>query len=498
MTANRLVAGVDSSTQSTKVVIRRLDDGAVVAEGRAPHPATEPPRSEQDPQAWWSALVEAFGHANQQLATTGAGSGADVVAVSVSGQQHGLVVLDDQGRPLRPAKLWNDTESAPQADRLVADLGAEAWATACGVVPVASITVSKLAWLADHEPGTLDRVSTILLPHDYLTWRLSGRAVTDRGDASGTGWWDPASGRYRPELLAAAVGERAETLARCLPDVLGPTEAAGTIAPDAATELGLADGVAIGPGTGDNMAAALGLGLRPGEVAMSLGTSGTVFGVADVAARDTSGLVAGFADATGSYLPLACTLNATKVTDMVATILGVDHQGLADLALSVAAGSGGATVVPYFDGERTPNLPDATGMITGLRPGTSRADLARAAHEGVLSNLLAAADALAAVGVTGGDELRLVGGGAKSAAYQQILADLHQGPVRIPADDEAPATGAAVQAAAVVGEEGIDAVTDRWGLRDGGVVVEPSAAPDPSVRARYASAASAAAELAQP
>jgi xylulokinase len=482
-----LVAGVDSSTQSTKVILRRLADGEVVAEGRAPHPATEPPRSEQDPTAWWDALVAAFGQVGPAAAA--------VVAISVSGQQHGLVVLDEDEQPIRPAKLWNDTESAPQADRLVEAMGADAWASACGVVPVPAITVTKLAWLAEHEPDSLDRVANIMLPHDYLNWRLTGRAATDRGDASGTGWWDPATGEYRPDLLAAAVGERADALLGCLPQVLAPTEPVETVAPEAAEALGLSGEVMVGPGSGDNMAAALGLGLRAGEVAMSLGTSGTVFGVSTRPARDTTGLVAGFADANGAFLPLACTLNATKVTDMVGTTLGLDHQGLADLALSAEPGSNGATVVPYFDGERTPNLPEATGMITGLRPGTSRADLARAAHEGVLCNLLAAADALAATGVTGDGELRLVGGGAKSAAYQQILADLHQGPVRIPADDEAPATGAAVQAAAVVGDDTIDDVTDRWRLRDGGFTVEPSTEPDPEIRARYAAAAAAAAEL---
>ncbi|MCL4151476.1 UNVERIFIED_CONTAM: hypothetical protein GTU68_041514 [Idotea baltica] len=474
--SERLVAGVDSSTQSTKVVLRRLADGQIVGEGRAPHQATEPPRSEQDPQSWWQALVAAFG----QLGS----AAADVVAISVSGQQHGLVTLDEQGQPIRAAKLWNDTESAPQAARLVDQLGADGWAAACGVVPVAAITVTKLAWLAENEPKSLDRVANILLPHDYLTWRLTGRAVTDRGDASGTGWWDPSTEEYRRDLLAAAVGDR--DLTACLPQVLDPTEAAGTLSGD----------VIVGPGTGDNMAAALGLGLRKGEVAMSLGTSGTVFGIGDAAARDTSGLVAGFADANGGFLPLACTLNATKVTDMIATALGVDHQGLAELALSAASGANGVAVVPYFDGERTPNLPDASGMITGLRPGTSRADLARAAHEGVLCNLLAAADALAATGVAGDGELRLVGGGAKSAAYQQILADLHQGPIRIPADDEAPATGAAVQAAAVADGASIDSIIDRWQLRSGGFVVEPNSKPDSEIRARYANAASAAAELA--
>jgi len=495
MSGPPVVAGVDSSTQSTKVVLRRLDDGAVVAEARAPHPLTEPPRSEQDPQAWWLALVEAFG---------GLGSATDdVVAISVSGQHHGLVVLDEDGRSIRPAKLWNDTTSAPQAERLVSELGAEAWAEACGVVPVPSITVTKLAWLVEHEPETVERIARVLLPHDYLLFRLTGRAATDRGDASGTGWWDPGTGAYAADLLAAAGAGR--DLGRCLPEVLGPTETAGTVTAEAAAALGLPGGVVVGPGSGDNMAAALGLGLRQGEVAMSLGTSGTVFAVAGQPSRDPSGLVAGFADANGAFLPLACTLNATKVTDMIGTTLGLDHRALAELALSVETGpgAGGVSVVPWFDGERTPNLPDSSGMVTGLRPGTGRADLARAAHEGVLCNLLEAADALAAVtpgldlgGGAGAGELRLVGGGARSAAYQQILADLHQGPVRIPDDDEAPATGAAVQAAAVALGDSIDEVTDRWGLRAGGSVIEPRTENDPSIRERYRSVAAAATALA--
>lgn len=489
---DRLVAGVDSSTQSTKVTLRRLDDGAIVAEARAPHPPTEPPVSEQDPQAWWLALVEAFG---------GLGPAAeDVVAIAVSGQQHGLVVLDGDGRAIRPAKLWNDTTSAPQADRLVADLGAERWAEACGVVPVPSITVTKLAWLAEHEPESVERIARILLPHDYLTWRLTGRPTTDRGDASGTGWWDAAAGAYVPDLLAAAGAGR--DLASCLPEVLGPTDTVGPVTPDAAAALGLAGDVVVGPGTGDNMAAALGLGLRPGELAMSLGTSGTVFAVADRSSRDPSGLVAGFADANGRFLPLVCTLNATKVTDMVGATLGADHRALAELALSpeTGPGAGGVSVVPWFDGERTPNLPDATGMIGGLRPGTGRADLARAAHEGVLCNLLEAADALVAASPgldPGGVELRLVGGGARSPAYQQILADLVGGPVRIPADDEAPATGAAVQAAAVALGDTIDEVTDRWDLRSGGTIVEPrTSGSSADVRARYRDLTAAATELA--
>lgn len=489
-----LVAGVDSSTQSTKVVVRRLADGAPVAEGRAPHPATEPPKSEQDPHSWWTALVGAFRDLQPVASIDGLwGTPADIAGISFSGQQHGFVVLDEAGQPIRPAKLWNDTESAGQADRLVEMLGASTWAEACGVVPVASITVTKLAWLVENEPEAVDRIAAMMLPHDYLTWRLTGRAVTDRGDASGTGWWDPATGNYNPELLAAAGAAR--DLTGCLPEVLSPTDLAGNVTAEAAEALGLSPDCVVGAGTGDNMAAALGLGLRAGEVAMSLGTSGTVFGVADEPARDTSGLIAGFADANGRYLPLACTLNATKVTDMFGTVFGLGYEEFAALALEGASGAGGVTVVPYFDGERTPNLPDATGSVTGLRPGTDRAQLARAAHEGVLCNLLEAADALAAVGVAGDGELRLVGGGAKSPAYQQILADLHQAPIRVPDDDEAPATGAAVQAAAVAGGDSIDEVTDRWDLRTGGQRIEPSVAADPSIRDRYRAAAERSTEL---
>ncbi len=484
----QFVAGIDSSTQSTKVVVVDVATGKVEATTRAAHPTTEPPKSEQDPRQWWNALETAF-------STIDPSTRAKIVAVSVSGQQHGLVLLDHDGSPLRPAKLWNDTESAPQADRLVAKLGAEVWADRCGVVPVPAITVTKLAWVADVEPHLIESIRSIMLPHDYLTWRLSGNHVTDRGDASGTGWWDPASGQYQNDLLTAAGANR--DLLACLPEVLGPTDQAGPITPEAAAALGLSHSVIVGPGSGDNMAAALGLGLRSGEIAMSLGTSGTVFGVAEQPAKDEQGFVAGFADATGHFLPLVCTLNATKVTDMVAATIGADQDEFAELSLQVGPGAGGVTLVPYFDGERTPNLPTSTGLMTGLRPTTSRAQLARAAHEGVLCNLLEAVDALAAVGVTGGNQIRLVGGGSKSVAYRQILADLTGASIRVPDEQEAPAIGAAVQAAVATGHGSFDQVTDQWGLRQGGVVVDPAAAADEQVRNRYREASKAAASLSQ-
>ncbi len=450
-----LVIGVDSSTQSTKAEARELGSGERVGTGRCEHPATSPPRSEQDPQAWWDALVQAVGQLGELR--------GDVVAISIGGQQHGLVVCAGDGTPLRPAKLWNDTESAAEAEAMVSRLGAERWAQLCGSVPVSAFTVTKLAWLVDHEPGLLGAVGAVCLPHDWLTWRLCGRLVTDRGDASGTGWFDLAGDRptLRRELLAEAVraapGELGDPAhwAPLMPAVLGPAEPAGVLTEGAAAALGLGSDVVVGPGTGDNMAAALGLGLADGDVAVSLGTSGTVYSVASHPTRDASGAVAGFADATGRFLPLVCTLNATKVTDTVASWLGLSPDELARLALSADPhGPGRPTLVPYFDGERTPDLPDATGTLAGLRNDTTREDLALAAHDGVLGGLLAGLDALHAAGVDVAGRLFLVGGGAHSAAYRQRLADLTGRTVRVPDADEAVATGAALQAAVVVGESG--------------------------------------------
>ncbi|HUF98841.1 MAG TPA: xylulokinase [Ilumatobacter sp.] len=468
--------GVDSSTQSVKVEARDITSGRVVATASVKHPPTSPPVSEQDPTAWWSALVEAFGSLPIDVR-------AAAVAMSVAGQQHGLVLLDADGAPVRPAKLWNDTTSAPQADSMVAALGGERWAQLTGTCPVAAITVTKLAWVGEHEPDSLARVSKVMLPHDYLTWMLTGEHVTDRGDASGTGWFDAESGAYVPEAFRAA-GLDPDTWVPMLPRVLGATEVAGTIREDAAAALGLPAGVIVGPGSGDNMGAALGLGLSAGDVAVSLGTSGTVFAVSSTPTRDPSGAVAGFASATGDYLPLVCTLNATKVTDTVARWLGTDASGLANLAMAATRAPGDVMLVPYFDGERTPNLPDATGTFVGLTNATSREQLALAAHDGVLCGLLDGIDALRAVGAACNGRLFLVGGGARSVAYRQRLADLSGQPVVVPHTDETVATGAAVQAAVVANEEPFADVVGRWKLGAGDTVWPAIDAWDR--RARYA------------
>lgn len=468
------VLGVDSSTQATKVELRDADTGVLLASGKASHPPTTPPRSEQPPSSWWAA----FESANSAV------EGTWIDALSVAGQQHGLVVLDHAGAVLRPAKLWNDTESAADAEWLLGrlDRGADGWAAACGSVPVAAFTITKLSWLHRTAPDTFDRVAHVLLPHDWLTWRLTGEFVTDRGDASGTGYWSPATGSYRHDLLAIVDGDKDWPSA--VPQVLDPL---------AAMPGGHRAGV-IACGTGDNMAAALGVGLRPGDVCVSIGTSGTVFSVADQPTADGSGAVAGFADASGRFLPLACTLNATKVTDTVARLLGVDHAGLDALALAAPAGAGGLTLLPYFDGERTPNRPDATGVLSNLRTDATRENLARAAVEGVVCGLLDGLDALRTADVPtpldGDGRLLLVGGGARSAAYRQVLADLTGLAVVVPAGDEHVARGACIQAAAALHHTDASQVINAW-AEPARSITDPSpgsADQAMAVRAAYAAA----------
>ncbi len=459
-----VVVGVDSSTQSCKVVVRSLETGAVVRSASAPHP----PGTEVDPAAWEDARRGALDDAD--------GLGADVAALGVAAQQHGMVALDDGGEVVRPALLWNDTRSAAEAAELVGELGAATWADAVGSVPVASFTVAKLRWLATHEPDLARRVAAVCLPHDWLTWRLRGSSAlddltTDRGDASGTGYWSPSTGAYRDDLLARALG-----WTPVVPRVAAPWELIGTVRGASGAD------VAVSAGTGDNMGAALGLGAAPGDVVISLGTSGVVAAVAEAPTADASGLVAGFADATGRHLPLACTLNGAPALGAVARMLGCDLDGLSDLALSAPPGAEGVALVPYFEGERTPNLPDARASLVGLTlANATPANVARAAVEGLLCGLADGLDALVAQGV----EVRrilLVGGGARSRAVQRVAATVFAAEVRVPPPGEDVALGAAVQAATALGR----GTAPGWPARTGPVV---PGSTNPTVRARYADAA---------
>lgn len=447
-----LVMGIDSSTQSTKIEVRDLETGELVASAKSAHPRTTPPRSEQDPEAWWQALTSAISQIGKR----------DIAAISIAGQQHGMVALDSRKEVIRPAKLWNDTESAPQADRLRELLGTAGWVKGCGSAPVASLTITKLAWLIENEPRAFARLAGIALPHDWLTMRMTGEFVTDRGDASGTGYWSPFTNKWAPELLAL-IDDSVEWTGM-LPKILGPDELAGKIADSVAGELGIAPSAVIAGGTGDNMAAALGLDLKPGEVAISIGTSGTVFTVTEEPIADEAGLVAGFADATGRFLPLVCTLNATKVTDTFARILGVETEWLGRMALATEQGARGITLLPYLDGERTPNLPDATGSLTGIRSDTTAEQLARAAFEGVINGLLQALEALENATGTFSKQIVLTGGGSRSAAYRKIFADLADRPVFLASEEEHVALGAAIQAASTFSGEPASTIADAWGI----------------------------------
>ena len=457
--ANQLIAGVDSSTQSVKIVIRAADTGELVREGRAPHPDG----TEVDPIYWKNAL---------DVAIVQAGGLEDVAAISVGGQQHGMVALDESGEVIRPALLWNDTRSAAQAESLNAEMGGnQAIADAVGSVLVASFTASKVRWMAENEKQSANRVHSIALPHDWLSWQLQGgkdfsKLFTDRSDASGTGYFDPKSSTYRRDILAKALLSDREVY---LPTIIAPSTFGGITT----------SGIPIAPGAGDNAGAALGVQAEPGDVVISLGTSGTAFAVSTTSTHDSSGAVAGFADASGRFLPLVCTLNAARIFDAATTILGKTHDEVGALALASTPGANGLTLLPYFEGERTPNRPNATGVFSGMNIANSNpADIARAMIEGMLSGLADAVQSLADLGVDI-KRVLIIGGAAKNPAVGEIASALFGRPVLIPPAGEYVADGAAKQAAwALLG----GATPPVWNL---GKATHIEAAATPEVLEKY-------------
>ncbi|MEU3840165.1 xylulokinase [Streptomyces sp. NPDC028635] len=443
-----LVVGVDTSTQSTKALVVDASTGRVVADGQAPHTVSSGAGRESDPRQWWDALCEALRQCGEPA--------HEAAAVSIGGQQHGLVTLDERGEPVRPALLWNDVRSAPQARRLTEELGgAKFWAERTGSVPTASFTVTKWAWLAEHEPEAVRATRAVRLPHDYLTERLTGQGTTDRGDASGTGWWSSASEAYDEEILARVGLDPA-----LLPRVVHPGEVAGTVREH--HDLPFSKGTLVAAGTGDNAAAALGLGLRPGTPVMSLGTSGTVYAVSRRRPADPTGTVAGFADARGDWLPLACTLNCTLAVDRVAALFGLDREAVEPAA--------DVTLLPYLDGERTPNLPDASGLLLGLRHDTTAGQLLQAAYDGAVHALLGALDLVLDEDADPTAPLLLIGGGARGTAWQQTVRRLSGRPVQVPEARELVALGAAAQAAGLLTGEDAAAVARRWDTARGPVL----------------------------
>ncbi|WP_171161793.1 FGGY family carbohydrate kinase [Streptomyces sp. I05A-00742] len=422
-----IVAGLDSSTESTRIVVCDADTGAVLRQGYAPHP---PSAAEGDPQAWLISLGEA----------AAGGLLEGVQAIGVSAQQHGLLALDAGGVLVRPALLGNDKRAQPAAADLTDALGGRtAWAEAVGTVPQAAMSVAKLRWLARNEPESATRTAALMQPHEWLVWQLLGRPVrrtTDRGAASSTGYWSAATGAWRPDLVELALGHGA-----VLPDVLAPAEPAGHTP----------EGLLISAGTGETMAAAFGLGVGPGDAVISLGASGSVFAVHHQALADPSGTITSFADATGMHLPVVHTLNAVRVLRGTAELLGTDLKGLSELALRSSWGSYGLVLLPYLEGERTPHLPHTAGTLAGLRRESMKPEhLARAAFEGMLCGLADALDVLRGRGVVV-RRVFLLGAAAELPAVQALAPALFGAQVVVPQPADYAALGAARQAAWALG-----------------------------------------------
>ncbi|MBA0052426.1 xylulokinase [Streptomyces sp. AJS327] len=457
-----LVVGVDSSTQSTKVLVVDAATGVVVARGQAPHEVSTGTGRESDPERWWDALGAALRECGE--------AARSAAAVSVAGQQHGLVTLDAHGRPVRPALLWNDLRSAPQRDQLVERLGgARVWAERVGSVPPPSFTVTKWLWLREHEPEAAEATAAVRLPHDFLTERLTGEPVTDRGDASGTGWWAGSTERYDEEILELAGLRR-----RLLPRVLAAGEAAGTVREG----LPLPAGTLVATGTGDNMAAALGLGLRAGQPVLSLGTSGTVYAVSGERPADPTGTVTGFADARTGWLPLATTLNCTLAVDRIAALLGLDREAVEP--------GGELAVLPFLDGERTPHLPYAAGLLSGLRHETTGGQLLQAAYDGAVFALLRALERVLGPEPDGAEPITLIGGGARGTAWRETVRRLSGRAVRVPEAEQHVALGAAAQAAGLLLGEDPVTTARRWDTARGPSY--PALERDEATWARLASA----------
>ena len=446
-----LVGGVDSSTQGCKVYICEQKSGKLIRMGRASHPKG----TEVDPEAWWKALHEAIDKA---------GGLKDVKAISVAGQQHGMVCLDSSGRVVRPALLWNDTRSASSAEHLIKQIGgADVYARRVGIVPVTSFTASKLRWLRENEPDNAEKVAAVCLPHDWLTWRLMGYGpenpdlealVTDRSDASGTAYWSAETGKYDNELFHHAFGaslreagsdKSHDQNAVIVPRIIEIGEVAGKTP----------DGITVAGGAGDNAGGALGLNIDVGDVVVSLGTSGAAFSVQkqgpNNGAGDPTGIVAGFADATGLFLPLVCTLNGARILEAACNLIGLtDPNDLTPLALSAEPGSNGLVLLPYFEGERTPNLPTAKASMHNMTlENTNKNNLARCYIESLLCSMAQAVNAILANDSNDStSRVFLIGGAAANKGVQEIARSVFNvDAIYIPSPGEYVARGAAFQAA---------------------------------------------------
>ncbi len=469
--------GIDCGTQGTKALLMAAD-GAVVGRGYAPHRLTERASGarEQEPQWWVDALKTSVLQAMEQAAV--GGHAAQVLAVGVSGQQHGMVLLDEALEVIRPAKLWNDTETAPENAELIARLGGPAaYFERFGIIPMTGYTVSKLLWVAKHEPENFAKVRHVLLPHEYLNFWLTGRICAEYGDASGTGYFDVRMRAWATEVLAEIDGGTGQ-LAAALPELIATEELVGTLRPEVAAELGLPATCVVSSGGGDNMMGAIGTGnVREGVVTLSLGTSSTVYSYSDAVVLDASGNVAPFCSSSGGWLPLVCTMNATNVVTQTLNNLGRTVGDIEAALEATPPGADGLCFLPFLNGERTPDLPTAKGSLVGISANNFTPEhLIRAAIEGVSFGILNGLDLI--LGGKPAERVLVIGGGARSAAWRQLLADATGAVIQVPAETEAGCLGAAMQAvyayrAAAGDPESFAAIAERC------VRVEESATATP-------------------
>ncbi len=482
--SDQLFIGIDSGTQGTKGVVFSREDGRILAEAYTDHQLIENigGRREQEPGWWIEACTTVIGRLLKQSSV----SKDMICAIGISGQQHGMVPLDARGEVIRPAKLWCDTETAPQCDQITKNIGSpEKVIELIGNSVAAGFTASKILWLKQHEPQSYERLATVLLPHDYINYWLTGEKKTEFGDASGTAYFDVKTRTWSEVILNAI--DNSGKLQQCLPELIPSDSPAGNIRSEIAEQFDLNPDVLVSSGGGDNMMAAIGTGnVSPGSVTTSLGTSGTIYSYSDVPIIDPNGELAAFCSSSGGWLPLVCTMNVTVSTELTRNLLGRSLADLNQLASSAPPGAEGILLLPYFNGERTPALPNATAGFFGLTSTNyNAANMARSSMEGATLGLRYGLEVLKQQGLTP-TEVRLIGGGAKSPLWRQMVADVFNCPVVCPESSEAGAVGAALQAMWCYcrqkeGDVAISELTDRYIALD----ESTRALPDTSTAARY-------------
>lgn len=472
--------GIDCGTQGTKALLI-TEEGAVRGRGYAKHQLMERPTGarEQDPQWWVDALRISVSQAV-------AHHGAEVLALGVSGQQHGLVILDENKQVIRPAKLWNDTETAPQNAALIERLGGKAAVMErYGILPMTGYTVSKLLWIKENEPENFARIRHILLPHEYLNFWLTGKICAEYGDASGTAFFDIRTRQWIAEILNKIDGGTGQ-LAAALPPLVTVEEIVGTIRPEVAAELKLSPACVVSTGGGDNMMGAIGTGnVHPGVVTLSLGTSSTVYSYLDKPLANIDPSVAPFCSSSGGWLPLVCTMNATNVLTQTLQLLGKSVEDIDPILAATTVGADGLTFLPFLNGERTPDLPTAQGSLHGITATNySAANLLRSVIEGVTFGVLNGLELIlqGAPATT----IQVIGGGSRSAEWRQMIADATGATIQVPIEEEAGCLGAAIQAIyAWKSQQGTPTTFAALSAHLVSVDEEKTARPRPENRAAY-------------